>query len=224
MSLFDIKPWLVKKNDGTKKQGMPQTTIKGVIGLEKELNSIETFIENLTGKKFDKNYQNWKKLADANDMDTLSGKIISTDQEYAMGSGIPTTTWEDGYAYLKLPTNTDAYNEISPQGSNTFYHTMTKGTTYTQTIWFETDAKLINSSGIQFTWFTYGEGHDGQPATLINLGENKYKLYSTYTWPGKSDNNVRLFDFFPLNKAFDLSTGTYLKFGNLMLEEGIGLD
>ena len=54
MSLFDIKPWLVKKNDGTKKQVMPQTTIKGVIGLEKRLNSIETFIENLTGKKFDK--------------------------------------------------------------------------------------------------------------------------------------------------------------------------
>ena len=57
MSLFDIKPWLVKKNDGTKKQVMPQTTIKGVIGLEKKLiglekklNSIETFIENLTGK------------------------------------------------------------------------------------------------------------------------------------------------------------------------------
>lgn len=58
MSLFDIKPWIVKKKDGTKKQVMPQTTIKGVIGLEKKLNSIETFIENLTGKKFDKNYQN----------------------------------------------------------------------------------------------------------------------------------------------------------------------
>ncbi|ANZ59353.1 pyocin knob domain-containing protein [Fructilactobacillus lindneri] len=58
MSLFDISPWIVKKKDGTKKQVMPQTTIKGVIGLEKELNSIETFIENLTGKNFDKNYQN----------------------------------------------------------------------------------------------------------------------------------------------------------------------
>ena len=40
MSLFDIKPYIVKKKDGTKKQVMPQTTIKGVIGLEKELTSM----------------------------------------------------------------------------------------------------------------------------------------------------------------------------------------
>ncbi|WP_347980199.1 tail fiber domain-containing protein [Limosilactobacillus allomucosae] len=143
---------------------------------------------------------------------------IGTDQEYTMGYGIPTTTWENGYAYLKLPTNT-INREVLPQYPHTFYHTLTKGTTYTQTIWFETDAKLGNSSGIQITWFTSVE-HDGQPATLINLGENKYKLYSTYMWPGKSDNSVRLFDIFYLNSAFDLSTGTYLKFGKLMLEEG----
>lgn len=48
MSLFDIKPWIVKKKDGTKKQVMPQTTIKGVIGLEKELNSIKSVVENST--------------------------------------------------------------------------------------------------------------------------------------------------------------------------------
>ena len=56
MGLFDIKPWLVKKKDGTKKQVMPQTTIKGVIGLEKELAYIEAVTESLTGKKFNKNY------------------------------------------------------------------------------------------------------------------------------------------------------------------------
>lgn len=145
---------------------------------------------------------------------------IGTGAEYAMGYGIPTTTWENGYAYLKLPANTTD-REVLPQYPHTFYHTLTKGTTYTQTIWFETDAKLGNSSGIQITWFTTSAGHDGQPATLINLGENKYKLYSTYMWPGKSDNSVRLFDIFYLDSAFDLSTGTYLKFGKLMLEEGI---
>ena len=129
-------------------------------------------------------------------------------------------TREDGYAYLKLPTNI-INGEILPQKPHVFYHTLTKGITYTQTIWFETDAKLINSSIIQFTWFTNRDGHDSQPATLINLGGNKYKIYSTYMWPGKSDNNVRLFDIFNLNSAFDLSTGTYLKFGKLMLENGI---
>lgn len=50
MSLFDIRPWIIKKNDGTKKQVMPQTTIKGVIGLEKELASIKAAVENLTEK------------------------------------------------------------------------------------------------------------------------------------------------------------------------------
>lgn len=143
---------------------------------------------------------------------------IGTGAEYAMGYGIPTTTWKDGYAYLKLPSNTTS-NEVLPQAPHTFYHALTKGTTYTQTIWLETDAKLINSSGIQITWFT-NVGHDGRPATLINLGENKYKLYSTYMWPGKSDNSVRLFDTWYLDYAFDLSTGTYFKFGKLKLEEG----
>lgn len=51
MSLFDIKPWMVKKKDGTKKQVMPQTTIKGVIGLKEELTSIKAAVENLTEKK-----------------------------------------------------------------------------------------------------------------------------------------------------------------------------
>ena len=142
---------------------------------------------------------------------------IGTGAEYAMGYGIPTTTWKDGYAYLKLPANT-INSEVLPQAPHTFFYTLTKGTTYTQTIWFETDAKLASTS-IQITWFT-SAGHDAQPATLINLGENKYKLYSTYMWSGKSDNSVRLFDTFGLDYAFDLSTGTYFKFGKLMLETG----
>lgn len=143
---------------------------------------------------------------------------IGTGQEYVMGFGTPNTVWQDGYAYLKLPLNTNV-GEILPQGSHTFSYTLTKGTTYTQTVWLETDAKLINGSGVQFTWYT-SAGHDHQPATLINLDENKYKVYSTYTWPGKSDNNLRVFDIYSLNSAFDLSTGTYLKFGKLKLEKG----
>lgn len=144
--------------------------------------------------------------------------VRGTAESYTMGYGIPNTTWVDGYAYLKLPTNI-INGEILPQDPHTFYHTLTKGTTYTQTIWFETDAKLRNSSGMQITWFA-GAEHDLQPATLIKLGQNKYKLYSTYKWPGKSSNSVRLFDTEYLDYAFVLSTGTYFKFGKLMLEEG----
>lgn len=144
---------------------------------------------------------------------------FGTGQEYVMGYNIPNTVWQDGYAYLKLPTNVTGH-EILPQVPHTFFYTLDKGTTYTQTVWFETDATVKDLSGAQITWFTNNVGHDPQPATLINLGENKYKLYSTYMWPGKSDNNVRLFDIYYLNSAFELSTGTYLKFGKLKLEEG----
>lgn len=146
--------------------------------------------------------------------------VAGTDREYTMGFGIPNTVWQDGYAYLKLPiTLTASEIKILPQDPHTFYYSLTPGQEYTQTVWFETDATVKDLSVAQITWFT-NAGHDYQPATLIKLGENKYKLHSTYTWPGKSDNNVRLFDTRNLDGAFNLSTGTYLKFGKLKLEEG----
>lgn len=145
---------------------------------------------------------------------------FGTGAEYTMGFGIPTTMWEDGYAYLKLPiTLTISEIEVLPQDPHTFFYNLTPGTTYTQTVWLETDATVKDLSAAEITWWTT-VGHDFQPATLIKLGENKYKLYSTYMWPGKSDNNVRLFDTRRLDDAFDLSTGTYFKFGKLKLEDG----
>jgi len=143
---------------------------------------------------------------------------IGTNQEYAMSYGIPTTTWTDGYAYLKLPTNV-TNGEILPADSYLFWGTLTQGVTYTQTIWFETDATVKDLSTVQITWFTKWI-HDYQPAIVQKLGQNSYKVASTYLWPGKSDNSVRLFDIEHLDSAFDLSTGTYLKFGKLKLEKG----
>lgn len=142
-----------------------------------------------------------------------------TDQEYVMGYGIPNTVWQDGYAYLKLPSN--VFNgEILPQYPHSFHYNLTPGQEYTQTVWLETDATVKDLSTVQITWFT-GAGHDVQPARVQKLGQNSYKVVSTYTWPGKTENTVRLFDIENLNSAFDLSTGTYLKFGKLMLENGI---
>ncbi|QBJ03595.1 capsid and scaffold protein [Lactobacillus phage 3-521] len=142
---------------------------------------------------------------------------IGTNQEYSMGYGIPTTTWEDGYAYEKLPTTINN-GEILPQDPG-FWYTLTQGVTYTQTIWFETDANVKDLSAAQITWYT-AAGHDFQPAIVQKLGQNSYKVVSTHTWPGKGDNNVRLFDIENLDSAFDFSTGTYLKFGKLKLEKG----
>lgn len=144
---------------------------------------------------------------------------IGTNQEYAMGYGIDNTSWTDGYAYLKLPATVYNGGEILPQDPHTFWYTLTQGVTYTQTIWLETDATVKDLSAAQITWYT-GTGHDVQPAMIQKLGQNSYKVASTYMWPGKTENNVRLFDTENLNSAFDLSTGTYLKFGKLKLEKG----
>ena len=145
--------------------------------------------------------------------------VSGTGLEYKMGYGIPNTVWQDGYAYLKLPT-TIPYNrtEILPGGSG-FYYTLTSGQDYTQTIWIETDATVKDLNGASITWFN-GIRHDIQPANIQKIANSSYKIISTYTFPKGYANRVRLFDIFYLDSAFDLSTGTYLKFGRLKLEQG----
>ena len=142
----------------------------------------------------------------------------NTDQEYTMGFGIPNTTWKDGFAYAPLPT-TGGGGEILPQDPHTFWYGLMPGQEYTQTIWFQTDADIIDVNAAQITWFTYGS-HDYQPAEIQKLGNNNYKIFSTYKWPGKSNNSVRLFDIANLNRAVNLKSGSYLKFGKLKLEVG----
>ena len=143
---------------------------------------------------------------------------VNTDQEYTMGFGIPNTTWKDGFAYAPLPT-TGGGGEILPQDPHTFWYGLMPGQEYTQTIWFQTDADIIDVNAAHITWFTY-VGHDYQPAEIQKLGNNNYKIFSTYKWPGKSNNSVRLFDIANLNRAVNLKSGSYLKFGKLKLEVG----
>ena len=145
--------------------------------------------------------------------------VSGTGLEYTMSYGIPNTVWQDGYAYLKLPT-TIPYNrtEILPGGSG-FYYNLTSGQDYTQTIWIETDATVKYLNGASITWFN-GIRHNIQPANIQKIANSSYKIISTYTFPKGSANRVRLFDIFYLDSAFDLSTGTYLKFGKLKLEQG----
>ena len=153
------------------------------------------------------------------DSKQVYGRNLSsgTNQEYVMGFGIPNTSWKDGYAYLNLPSANPG--EILPQDPYNFWYTLTQGVTYTQTIWFETDATAKDLSAAQITWFTRWV-HDYQPAMVQKLGQNSYKLVSTYTWPSKPANDVRLFDIVNLGSTFDFNTGTYLKFGKLKLEQG----
>ena len=142
----------------------------------------------------------------------------NTNQEYIMGFGIPNTTWKDGFAYAPLPT-TGGGGEILPQDPHTFWYGLMPGQEFTQTIWFQTDADIIDVNAAQITWFTSAK-HDYQPAKIQKLGNNNYKIFSTYKWPGKSNNSVRLFDIVNLNLAVNLKSGSYLKFGKLKIEVG----
>ncbi|WP_225417049.1 hypothetical protein [Limosilactobacillus reuteri] len=144
--------------------------------------------------------------------------VEDTGKEYTMGYGIPNTTWKDGYAFSSLPTTGEG-DEILPQDPTTFWKTLTPNQEYTQTMWIETDANIKDLNAAQITWFTSVE-HDWQPTKIIQLGTHNYKIVSTYKWPGKSDNKVRLFDVSSLNRAFDLKSGSYLKFSKLKLEQG----
>ena len=144
--------------------------------------------------------------------------VTGTDREYTMGFGIPNTTWRDGFAYATLPTAGDG-EEILPQNPHTFWYTLASDQEYTQTIWFQTDALIKDLNAAKITWFT-SDGHDCQPTKIQKIGPNSYKLFCSYKWPGKNNNDVRLFDISEFRQAFDLKTGTYLKFGKLKLETG----
>lgn len=159
------------------------------------------------------------KIYDVSDIE-IGGRnlLLNSDKEYVMGFGIPNTTWTDGYAYIGLPT-TRINDEILPQ-NNAFLLHPEAGKTYTQTIWIETDADVIDLNAAQVSWFTGKYGHVFVAAKIIKLADNSYKLTSTHTVT-KEDSDIRLFDIMFLFSALDISnSGTYLKFGKLKVEQG----
>lgn len=146
--------------------------------------------------------------------------VGGTDKEYVMGFGIPNTVWKDNFAYTSLPLISGDGGEILPQGAG-FWHVLSPGEEYTQTIWIETDATIKSLNGTFLTWLTMDDGHDVQKAYIQRIGNNSYKIVGSYTWPqNKKGNRVRLFDIFSLPNSIDLKSGTYLKFGKLKLEVG----
>lgn len=159
------------------------------------------------------------KLYDVTDIE-IGGRnlVLNSDKEYVMGYGIPNTTWTDGYAYIGLPA-TRLNDEILPQ-NNAFLLRPEAGKIYTQTIWIETDANIIDLNAAEVSWFTGKYGHVPVAAKIIKLADNSYKLTSTYTVT-KGDSDIRLFDILHLFSALDISnSGTYLKFGKLKVEQG----
>lgn len=141
-------------------------------------------------------------------IDGLDGKLV-------MCYGIPDTTWDGANSYLALPTTPPAYAEVLPQNTTSFalYYKWEAGKTYTQSIIIETDAQIATSVQPQWTWFTGAGGHNAQPAELIDLGNNCYRLIGSYT-PDSNDTQqpLRILDIFNFTSFINVTTGTYLKF------------
>lgn len=184
----------------------------GLTGTQERVTKVETSLTGLTTRvsSTETNLANLE----------IGGRnlLLNSDKEYIMGFGIPNTTWTDGYAYIGLPT-TRIYDEILPQNNAIELHPEA-GKTYTQTIWIETDANIIDLNAAEVSWFTGKYGHVPVAAKIIKLSDNSYKLTSTYTVT-KEDSDIRLFDILHLFSALDISnSGTYLKFGKLKVEQG----
>lgn len=142
--------------------------------------------------------------------------VDGLDGELVMGFSIPNTTWDGTNACLTLPT-THTYGEVLPQNGTAFEmnYNWEAGKTYTQSIIIETDAQININVQPQWTWYINGPnfGHNPQPAELVSLGNNCYRLIGSYT--PNSDNaksQLRILDIWNFTSFVNITTGTYLKF------------
>lgn len=138
-------------------------------------------------------------------VDGLGGELV-------MGFGIPNTTWDGHNACLTLPS-TSGQPEVLPQNAPfTNFYAWEAGKTYTQSIVIETDAQIDTSVEPYWTWFTL-DGHNSQPAELIDLGNHCYRLIGSYTPDVNAvKNSVRILDIANFNNFVKVNTGTYLRF------------
>ena len=145
--------------------------------------------------------------------------VKETASEFTMGCGITNTSWVDDKAHIDLPTEI-IQTEVLPQ--STFDYILTKGQTYTQSIYVETDAKLLKQT-IAFSWFTFNIGHidDSVEVPIVKVSDGLYRLVATKMWNIDNGGNVtHIFDLFDFTETFDVTTGTYLNFYHPKLELG----
>lgn len=139
--------------------------------------------------------------------------IDGLDSKLVMGGGIPNTTWDGTNSCLTLPTTVLNNGEVLPQNGTAFamYYNWEAGKTYTQSIIIETDAQINTDVQPQWTWFM--GAHNVQPAELVFLGNNCYRLIGSYT-PNANDIKgwIRILDISNFTSFVNITTGTYLKF------------
>lgn len=159
---------------------------------------------------------------------SVSDTLVDTADSnipFTFGYGTPNTEWKDNTnsAYLSLPT-TYYDGEIVTQdtdASKIMYALLSADKSYTQTIWVETDCNVDLDASMCITWFTIGDGHDVQPATVIKLDAVHYKIISTYKLENKKDYRVRLFDMSGYDQVFKIfNSGTYFKITRCKIQSG----
>lgn len=159
---------------------------------------------------------------------SVSDTIVDTadsDIPFTFGYGTPNTEWKDNTksAFLSLPTT---YNngELVMQDTNTskvMTALLEADKSYTQTIWIETDCNVDLDASMTISWFTLGDGHDKQPATVLKLDAVHYKIISTYKLNNKKDYKVRLFDMSQYDQVFKMfNSGTYFKITRCKIQRG----
>lgn len=146
----------------------------------------------------------------------------NTTKSWAMGFGIPNTRYDsNGRTTLvyNSSTNVSQNSEILPQGDG-FYITPINGNTYTQSLYIETNATYNEKETFNFTWFTAEGGHNYQKGHIVKLGNNTYRIWSTFKW-NRTNSRLRLFDISDLYKVLRYRTsGTYISFFNPKVEIG----
>ena len=149
--------------------------------------------------------------------------VARTGKEFAMGYGIPSTTWEDGRAILRYGSgnNPMTKTEILPQNGAFDEFVMKRGVIYTQSIVVETDANFAPTGEFDFSWFRISpSAHNFKRGNIKKTGNEQYLVWGTAS-VNEDNFQLRAFDVFNLQNVLNFhNSGSYIAFSKPKLEEG----
>ena len=151
--------------------------------------------------------------------------LLNSGGAFTVSIGLTDTTWNEstGKSETSLPITTYADEmTIKTASFEHAYFKLEVGGTYTQSITVETDANIIGSiSEIDFSWYDSEKWiHIFVDAKITSVGEHAYVISSTHTIGESESGTIRIMNIFYLNKFFDFTTGTYLRFYHPKIERG----
>lgn len=227
-SLTAVKDITAPKFHGIADYATYDTTERGKTNKQdianKYIHTITTKID-ATNKKLISTYGDGTTAQiDLENLEQIGGRnlLLNSSGSFTMGFGIPTTIWNKSTekSEISLPV-TVTFDEVLPQtASFGMVYSFSVGSTYTQSITVETDANF-NGVAPLWTWFEpSGRGHIVVDGKIAFADNHVYVFSSTHTIQNGDNGNVRIMDLANLTKAFDFTTGTYLRFSHPKIERG----